>query len=82
MATKAIINLSLPVFCMEMEAAFEEGFRINPDNPPCTWGIAYECVLVRDDHKEAVEDVFVSGEIVAAPEPHKKSAGRPVKAKV
>lgn len=77
MATKAIINLSLPVFCMEMEAAFEEGFRINPDNPPCTWGIAYECVLVRDDHKEDVEEAFV-GQAVS----EQRKAGRPAKAKV
>lgn len=82
MATKAIINLSLPAFCMELEEAFKEGFRINPDNPPCTWGIAYECVLVRDDYAEAIADAFEEAQIEnVVPVVKKSNAGRPAKAK-
>lgn len=58
MSTKNIITPSFVTFCIEMQDAFEEGYRLDVDNYPTTWGIAYECVLVRDDVKEEMKAVF------------------------
>lgn len=59
MSTKNIITPSFVTFCIEMQDAFDEGFRLDVDNYPSTWGIAYEAVLVRDDVKEEMKAVFV-----------------------
>lgn len=58
MSTKNIITPSFVTFCVEMEQAILEGFRIDFDNLPSTWGICYEAVLVRDDVKEELKAVF------------------------
>lgn len=58
MSTKNIITPSFVTFCIEMQDAFDEGFRIDFDNLPSTWGICYEAVLVRDDVKEELKAVF------------------------
>ena len=58
MSTKNIITPSFVMFCIELQDAFDEGFRLDPDNYPCTWGVCYEAVLVRDDVKEEMKAVF------------------------
>ena len=58
MSTKNIISPSFVTFCIEMQDAFEDGFRLDPNNYPCTWGLCFEAVLVRDDVKEEMKAVF------------------------
>lgn len=58
MSTKNIITPSFVTFCIEMQDAFDEGYRLDPDNYPCTWGLCFEGVLVRDDVKEELKAVF------------------------
>lgn len=58
MSTKNIITPSFVTFCIELQDAFDEGFRLDPDNYPCTWGVCFEAVLVRDDVKEELKAVF------------------------
>lgn len=59
MSTKTIITPSFVTFCIEMQDAFDEGYRLDVDNYPCTWGRGYEGILVRDDVKEEMKAVFV-----------------------
>lgn len=58
MSTKNIITPSFVTFCIELQDAFDEGFRLDPDNYPCTWGLCFEGVLVRDDVKEELKGIF------------------------
>ena len=58
MSTKTIITPSFVTFCIEMQDAFDEDYRLDVDNYPCTWGLCYEGILVRDDVKEELKAVF------------------------
>jgi len=51
--TKSIVNPSLFAFVAEIEEAILEGWNLDlEDNPPVTWGVVYECGLVRDVEEE------------------------------
>lgn len=58
MSTKTIFTPNLAVFGYEFQQAIIEGFRIDPDNPPCYWCQNFEAALVRDDVKEELKAVF------------------------
>ena len=56
--TKSIVNPSLFAFVAEIEEAILEGWNLDlEDNPPVTWGVVYECGLVRigEDDEDSVE---------------------------
>jgi hypothetical protein len=81
MSTKHIINPNLVVFCFDLEEAFKEGYRIDPENPVGQWGVCYEVVLIKDDVQEAfvtnvVTDLVVPLEVVRETV---KRVGRPSK---
>lgn len=59
MSTKQIITPNFATFCIEMQDAIDEGYRIDLVNPPHASFTYYEAVLVRDDVKEELKAVFV-----------------------
>lgn len=54
METKMIVNPSLHVFVFEIQEAIFEGYEIDINYPPTTFGIAYEVGMIKKD-KEAVD---------------------------
>ncbi len=58
MQTRNILTPSLAIFCIELQQAFDEGFRLVDENLPTQWGIAYEAILVRDEQRHAVIEAF------------------------
>ncbi len=83
MQYKSLVNPSLLILMMEVQEHLREGWYIDENNYPTANFTYYEVHLIRDEHREAVKDVFdspdsVLGTIVEAP---KKQAGRPPKAK-
>ncbi len=69
MQTYIILNPSLAVFCVELQKAFEEGYRLDPENLPVQWGVAYEATLTREEQRQEVLELFQDKTI--------KSKGRP-----
>lgn len=45
--TKAIVEYGLPTFVKAILDACEDGWEVDFDNPPCTWGTTYEAHLTR-----------------------------------
>lgn len=56
--TRMIASQSLYAFVAEIEEAINEGWSVDLEsNPPTTWGILYECGMVRveEDDEDGVE---------------------------
>lgn len=45
--TKAILAYGLPQFIKDILQATDEGWEIDDDNPPLTWGFTYEAHMSR-----------------------------------
>lgn len=77
MNTRHILTPNFTVFCYELEEAFKDGFRIDPENPAGQWSICYEAVLIKDDTVRAtVGDIASVQHVVSVAA--KKPMGRPV----
>lgn len=46
--TRTILTPSLYVFAYELQEAIQQGWEIDGDTPPTTFGIVYECGLMRE----------------------------------
>ena len=69
---------------MEVQEHIQEGWYIDENNYPTANFTYYEVHLIRDEHREAVKDVFDSPDSVlgtVVPEAPKKQAGRPPRVK-
>lgn len=64
MSTKTIITPSFAIYNIELEQAFKDGWRIDHDNLPNTWGIVYEALLIKDEHREDVLSAFLPDAII------------------
>lgn len=54
-----IINPSLHVFCYDLQEHIQNGYEIDPDNTPVTWGVAYQVGLIKREPSDAnVDAVF------------------------
>lgn len=51
--TKSILTPSIYVFAYELQEAILDGWEIDGDVPPVTWGIAYEVGLMREVDENA-----------------------------
>jgi N-acetyl-gamma-glutamylphosphate reductase len=84
-----IINPSLHVFCYELQEHIQNGFEIDPDNTPVTWGVAYQVGLIkRDEAQETAVLSAFTGAYATTTELHvkpllqeKRSVGRPKQVK-
>lgn len=59
MSTKTIITPSFAIYNIELEQAFKDGWRLDHDNLPNTWGTVYEALLIKDEHREDVLSAFL-----------------------
>ena len=46
---RTILTPSLFIFAHELQAAVQDGWEIDPNMPPTTFGICYECGMLRGD---------------------------------
>lgn len=53
--TKVILENSLPVFGYMLQELVQEGWEIDPDMPPTTFGIAYEVGMMREFDESLVD---------------------------
>jgi hypothetical protein len=79
---KMVLTPSLYVFVAEIESLIAEGYSVDfENNPPTTFGICYECGLIKKN--DACAEIFadtVTGAFASTTEPHVKPAaqrGRP-----
>jgi len=81
---KMVLNPSLYVFVAEIESLIAEGYAVDfENNPPCTWGVAFEVGMIKKNDVGA--ELFATKpsqleELVALKEVAqqiKKPAGRP-----
>lgn len=85
---KMVLNPSLYVFVAEIESLIAEGYSVDfENNPPCCWGLAYECGMVKKNElgaeifAGAVADTINVLPIIHQPTPeHRNKGGRPRKA--
>lgn len=52
-----IINPSLHVFCYELQEAIQNGYEIDPETTPVTWGITYHTGMIKKN--DAGAELFV-----------------------
>jgi hypothetical protein len=80
-----LINPSLHAFCYELQEAIQNGYEIDPDLTPVTWGIVYQTGMVKKNDVGAelfvtkpsqIEELVIFKE---AAQQLKKPAGRPKK---
>lgn len=86
MQYKSLINPSFLVLMMEVQEHLQAGWYIDENNYPTANFTFYEVHLVRDEHREAVKEVFTN-DVVDIEVPAvvnttvKKPAGRPPRVK-
>lgn len=55
-----ILTPSLYVFVAEIQRLIADGYEVDfENNPPITWGIAYECGMIKADAIDAHAGVFL-----------------------
>ena len=84
-----ILNPSLHAFCYELQEAIQNGYEIDPDVTPVTWGIVYQTGMIKKDDAHAdvfltkpsiAEELVVFKEAAEQKKPLGKPMGRPRKA--
>jgi len=59
MQYETLINISYPILMLELQKYILDGWVINENNLPAHYPMQYfEVHLVRDEHREAVKEVF------------------------
>ena len=89
MQYKTLIEPSFLILMMEVQEHLRAGWQIDENNYPTANFTFYEVHLIREEHQEAIKEVFSEnsfpdGEIfntVIVPEAPKKQAGRPPRVK-
>lgn len=96
MQYKSLVNPSFLILMMEVQDHLREGWYIDENNYPTANFTYYEVHLIRDEHREAVKDIFSDEKVFDSPDSVlisevknddfgstvvKKQAGRPPRVK-